>query len=213
LLSLICQYHAPEAVNLWPKHKTNHIFYIPYFTGKHASSAGISLRSPLQVIVQIGGRCGGINPGIRYILYAANFPVGSFRSRTRRCKDCKQFFIIFEERPAQVVQEPGAVQVNAITPQTEEDFQQKMLVTKCRAGKPFAPGTINLMVRVQRNACAAAVTSGLIPRNPVAGLPQLPEKNDRGKVISPTEFGRSLEQCLTATTMSRNRTSCWAPKR
>ena len=91
----------------------------------------------------------------------------------------------------------GKLKLSQVKPETIQSFQQEMLKTKSKAGRNFAPATVNHMVKLIRKSCNLAIKAGLIAHNPISGIAMIKENNEIGRTLSIREFNQ-LEKHLSA---------------
>lgn len=82
----------------------------------------------------------------------------------------------------------GSRSAREIKPTDIEAFQNRMLETPSKRGKPYKPATINRFVTLFKRVYYLAIRDGMVERNPCWKVPLLPERNVRDRIVSPEEF-------------------------
>ena len=82
----------------------------------------------------------------------------------------------------------GKRSANGIKPTDVEDFQDRMLRTLSKRGKPFKPATVNRVVTLFKRVYNLAIRDDMVEKNPCWKVPLLPEKNVRDRIVKPEEF-------------------------
>jgi integrase len=172
-------------------HRKNPITGQTIYTTK---TAGYSKRTANRMLTQkliewdkrkiLGQTTTQINPTLGQIL-AWYIELPSTQANKSYLKDV--------QRSKLVNKELGKIKLTSLGPQTIEAFQQKMVATKSRTGRPYSPGSVNMFVKLIRKALNKAIKNGLINSNPITGVTLLSDKSEKGRVINPQEFARLLE--------------------
>lgn len=157
-------------------------------------TAGYSKRTANRILTQkltewdkrkmLGQTAIRINPTLGEIL-AWYIDLPSTQARKSYRKDVQRTNLVNKEL--------GKVKLTSLGPQAIEAFQQKMLATNSRVGRPYSPGSVNMFVKLIRKVLNKALKNGLINNNPIVGVPMLPNNNEKGRVINPQEFAKLLE--------------------
>jgi integrase len=82
----------------------------------------------------------------------------------------------------------GSRPAREIKPTEIEAFQDKMLNTSSKRGKPYKPATVNRFVTLIKRVYNLAIRDDMVERNPCWKVPFLPERNARDRIVSPEEF-------------------------
>lgn len=91
----------------------------------------------------------------------------------------------------------GELKLNQITQEKVKEYRSKRLNEKSRKnGMLIQPSTVNKEVGTLRRIFNYAIHLGIFHGdNPLTGLKKLPENNCRGRVLTPEEERRLLEEC------------------
>jgi integrase len=75
-----------------------------------------------------------------------------------------------------------------IKPTDIEAFQDGMLKTLSKRGRPFKPATVNRFVTLFKRVYNLAIRDDMVEKNSCWKVPLLPERNVRDRIASPEEF-------------------------
>jgi integrase len=82
----------------------------------------------------------------------------------------------------------GSRPAREIKPTDIETFQDRMLETPCKRGRPYKPATVNRFVTLFKRVYNLAIRDDMVEKNPCWKVPLLPERNIRDRIVSPEEF-------------------------
>jgi integrase len=82
----------------------------------------------------------------------------------------------------------GSRSAREIKPTEIESFQDLMLKTESKRGKPFKPATVNRFVTLMKRIYNLAIRDDKVEKNPCWKVSFLPERNARDRIVSPEEF-------------------------
>jgi integrase len=82
----------------------------------------------------------------------------------------------------------GTRPAREIKPTDIETFQDQMLRTRSKRGRPYKPATVNRFVTLFRRIYNLAIRDDMVEKNPCWKVPMLPERNVRDRIVSPEEF-------------------------
>ncbi len=82
----------------------------------------------------------------------------------------------------------GPQSTKEIKPIDIEAFQDKMLKTRSKRGRPYKPATINRFVTLLKRVYNLALRDDIVEKNPCWKVSFLPERNARDRIVSPEEF-------------------------
>jgi len=75
-----------------------------------------------------------------------------------------------------------------IKPTDIETFQDRMLGTPSKRGRPYKPATVNRFTTLLKRIYNLAIRDEMVEKNPCWKVPLLPERNVRDRIVSPIEF-------------------------
>lgn len=75
-----------------------------------------------------------------------------------------------------------------IKPTDLEAFQDRMLETPSKRGRPYKPATVNRFVTLIKRVYNLAIRDDMVEKNPCWKVPMLAERNVRDRIVSPEEF-------------------------
>ena len=75
-----------------------------------------------------------------------------------------------------------------IKPTDIETFQDRMLETSSKRGRPYKPATVNRFTTLLKRIYNLAIRDDMVEKNPCWKVPLLPERNVRDRIVSPEEF-------------------------
>jgi integrase len=82
----------------------------------------------------------------------------------------------------------GSRSAREIKPTDIEAFQNRMLETLSKRGRPYKPATVNRFVTLFKRIYNLAIRDDMVEKNPCWKVPLLPERNVRDRIVSPEEF-------------------------
>ena len=82
----------------------------------------------------------------------------------------------------------GSRSAKEIKPTDIEAFQDKMLKTRSKRGRPYKPATVNRFVTLLKRIYNLAIRDDMVEKNPCWKVPFMPERNARDRIVSPEEF-------------------------
>lgn len=85
--------------------------------------------------------------------------------------------------------------LRAVTPGDVQRFVDQRAGALSRYGKPLRPASVNRELMFVSGAMAEAVKRGYVERNPVTGISQLPEHNDKLRWLTEQEEARMMALC------------------
>ena len=75
-----------------------------------------------------------------------------------------------------------------IRPTDIETFQDRLLETPSKRGRPYKPATVNRFTTLFKRIYNLAIRDDMVEKNPCWKVPPLPERNVRDRIVSPEEF-------------------------
>jgi integrase len=82
----------------------------------------------------------------------------------------------------------GQRHAREIKPTDIETFQDRMLETPSKRGRPYKPATVNRFTTLFKRIYNLAIRDDMVEKNPCWKVPPLPERNVRDRIVSPEEF-------------------------
>lgn len=82
----------------------------------------------------------------------------------------------------------GSLAAREIKPSTIEAFQDLMMKTKSKRGRPYKPATVNRFVTLMKRVYNLAIRDEMVEKNPCWKVPLLSERNARNRIVSLREF-------------------------
>jgi integrase len=75
-----------------------------------------------------------------------------------------------------------------IKPTDIEMFQDRLLETRSKRGRPYKPATVNRFTTLFKRIYNLAIRDDMVEKNPCWKVPPLAERNVRDRIVSPEEF-------------------------
>jgi integrase len=99
-----------------------------------------------------------------------------------------------QQHCAKLKEEFGSLKAQEIKPFMIEAYREKRLSELSRRGTPFKPASINREIEVMKRIFNLALREEMVTKNPCWKVTRLPEKNARGRILSPEELNKLLEE-------------------